>query len=261
MAERKKMMHVGICQGDIGGYVLLPGSPERAERLAGYLKNASEVAYFREYRTFTGFLDGMRVSVTSTGMGGPSMAIAVEELRECGAHTMIRVGTCESTSKLVLKGELVLPNGAVRMEGVADHYAPREYPAVPDMDVLLVLEEAACIRGWKYHVGVDITKACFSTQYAAAHRPMGYELARRWEAYEAGGALCADMGCAPLFVAASSLGVRAGAVLAVSCDCGAYSDDWNDWPAACENLVCEASVAGLRQLLLLDRAEGRTYAG
>ena len=113
--------------------------PERAERLAGYLEDAAEVAYFREYRTFTGFLDGVKVSVTSTGMGGPSMAIAAEELRECGAHTMIRVGTCESTCSRVLKGELVLPNGAVRMEGVADHYAPREYPAVPDMDVLAAL--------------------------------------------------------------------------------------------------------------------------
>ena len=261
MAERKKMMHIGICQGDIGGYVLLPGSPERAERLAGYLEDAAEVAYFREYRTFTGFLDGVKVSVTSTGMGGPSMAIAAEELRECGAHTMIRVGTCESTCSRVLKGELVLPNGAVRMEGVADHYAPREYPAVPDMDVLAALEAAARLRGWPYNVGVAITKACFSTQYAAAGRPMGYELTRRWEAYEAGGALCADMGCAPLFVAAGSLEVRTGAVLAVSCDRGAYSDDWNDWPAACEDLACEAAVEGLRQLLRQDREEGRSYAG
>lgn len=249
----KRMMHVGLCAGDVGGYVLLPGSPERAVRLASYLEDPKEMAYFREYQTFTGLLDGERVSITSTGMGGPSVAIAVEELRECGAHTMIRVGTCQSVSPKVHKGELVLPNGAVRMEGVANHYAPLEYPAVPDMDVLAALEAAAQAGGRSYHIGVDITKACFSTQFAAAGRPMGYELTKRWEAYEAGGALCADMGCAPLFVAAGSMGVRAGAALAVTCDRGAYSDDWNDWPEECETLVCGTAVEGLRELIRRDR--------
>lgn len=250
----KRMMHVGLCAGDVGGYVLLPGSPERAVRLASYLEDPKEMAYFREYQTFTGLLEGERVSITSTGMGGPSVAIAVEELRECGAHTMIRVGTCQSTSPKVHKGELVLPNGAVRMEGVANHYAPLEYPAVPDMDVLAALEAATRAGGRPYHIGVDITKACFSTQFAAAGRPMGYELTKRWEAYEAGGALCADMGCAPLFVAAGSMGVRAGAALAVTCDRGAYSDDWNDWPEECETLVCDVAVEGLRELIRRDRA-------
>lgn len=250
----KRMMHVGLCAGDVGGYVLLPGSPERAVRLASYLEDPKEMAYFREYQTFTGLLEGERVSITSTGMGGPSVAIAVEELRECGAHTMIRVGTCQSTSPKVHKGELVLPNGAVRMEGVANHYAPLEYPAVPDMDVLAALEAAARAGGRPYHIGVDITKACFSTQFAAAGRPMGYELTKRWEAYEAGGALCADMGCAPLFVAAGSMGVRAGAALAVTCDRGAYSDDCNDWPEECETLVCDVAVEGLRELIRWDRA-------
>lgn len=250
----KRMMHVGLCAGDVGGYVLLPGSPERAVRLASYLEDPKEMAYFREYQTFTGLLEGERVSITSTGMGGPSVAIAVEELRECGAHTMIRVGTCQSTSPKVHKGELVLPNGAVRMEGVANHYAPLEYPAVPDMDVLAALEAVARAGGRPYHIGVDITKACFSTQFAAAGRPMGYELTKRWEAYEAGGALSADMGCAPLFVAAGSMGVRAGAALAVTCDRGAYSDDWNDWPEECETLVCDVAVEGLRELIRWDRA-------
>lgn len=250
----KRMMHVGLCAGDVGGYMLLPGSPERAVRLASYLEDPKEMAYFREYQTFTGLLEGERVSITSTGMGGPSVAIAVEELRECGAHTMIRVGTCQSTSPKVHKGELVLPNGVVRMEGVANHYAPLEYPAVPDMDVLAALEAAAQAGGRPYHIGVDITKACFSTQFAAAGRPMGYELTKHWEAYEAGGALCADMGCAPLFVAAGSMGVRAGAALAVTCDRGAYSDDWNDWPEECETLVCDVAVEGLRELIRRDRA-------
>ena len=253
MSAEKRMMHLGLKVGEIGGYVLLPGSPERAELLAGYLEDPREMAYFREFRTFTGTVDGVRVSVTSTGMGGPSMAIAVEELRECGAHTLIRVGTCESTSPLARVGDVILPNGAVRMEGVADHYLPREYPAVPDMEVLEALADAAKADGRSYRVGVDITKACFSTQYAGFRRPMGWELQRRWEAYEAGGALCADMGCAPLFAAASSLGMRAGAVLAISCDRDAYSDDERAWPAECEQLACEAALSGLRRLIAHDR--------
>ena len=114
MSEKKRMMHLGISEGEIGGYVLLPSSPERAELLSHYLEDCTQVAYFREYKTFTGKLDGVTVSITSTGMGGPSMAIAVEELHECGAHTLIRVGTCESTSEKVHVGDLVLPNFSVR---------------------------------------------------------------------------------------------------------------------------------------------------
>lgn len=252
MGNEKKMMHVGIRPGEIGGYVLLPGSPERTALIAEYLDGAKEVAYNREYRTITGTLEGVAVSVTSTGMGGPSMGIAVEELHECGAHTLIRVGTCESASLQAKIGTVILPNGAVRMEGVAQHYLPLEYPAVPDMEVLETLEESALAQRVPYLVGIDVTKACFSTQYAAASRPMGYELTQRWRAYQAGGALCADMSCAPLFIIAGSLGIRAGAVLAVSSNDGQYSGDSRDWPAECEKLSAEVAVKALRSLIQKD---------
>lgn len=254
--EKKRMMHVGICAGDIGGYVLLPGSPERAEALSHFLSDVREVAWFREYRTFTGFLEGQRVSITSTGIGGPSMAIAVEELHECGAHTVIRVGTCTSVSASVHTCDVVLPNGAVRMEGVSDHYSHPEYPAIPDMDVLAALEEAAAAQGRSYHVGVDITKACFSTQYDAEYRPWGQELKARWAAYEAGGALCADMGCAPMFIAASAQDVRSGAVLAVTCERGQRPIYQCDVPPECEKISCETAVEGLRRLIREDASRG-----
>ena len=100
----KKMMHIGLEAGDVGRYVFLPGSPERTEKIAAYFDNPREIAYNREYRTFVGELDGTMVAVTSTGIGGPSAAIAVEELHQCGADTMMRVGTCASVSPKVSLG-------------------------------------------------------------------------------------------------------------------------------------------------------------
>lgn len=248
MSEQKKMMHLAIRNGEVGGYVLMPGSPERAEALSAYLDDAVDVAYNREFHTFTGYLDGTRVSITSSGMGGPSVAIAVEELRECGAHTIIRVGTCGSMQPVVQVGQIVLPNGAVRMEGVAQQYAPIEYPAVPDMKILTALEEAASLERIPFKIGVNVTKACFSTQYLAAQRPNPV-IAQRWEGYRRGGALCADMGCAPFFVAASSLGVRAGAVLGVAFNDNEYNDDFTAWPVVCEELACRTAIAALRILI------------
>ena len=249
MPEKKKMMHIGLYKGDIGEYVLLPGSPERAERLSHMLEDATEVAYNREYRTYTGKLDGIAVSVTSTGMGGPSTAIAVEELRECGAHTIIRVGTCESLSNSVHVGQVVLPNGAVRMEGVANHYSPPEFPAVPDMEVLAALEAAAREVNAVFHIGIAVTKAVFSSQYAAQERPICHSLKERWYAYRSAGALCAEMGCAPMFTAAGSLQMRAAAVLGVAFENDRYSDDAADWNEDCEEIACRVAVEAVRKLI------------
>lgn len=250
--EEKKTMHLAIRKGDVGGYVLLPGSPERAQMLAGYLENVKDVAYFREYHTFTGMLDGVPVSVTSSGMGGPSVAIAVEELKECGAHTIVRVGTCESLQPGVNVGAAVLPNGAVRMEGVAQQYSPLEYPAVPDMTVLAALEAAAVKENIPFHIGVDVTKACFSSQYFP-NKPPFTETAMKWEAYRAGNALCADMGCAPFFASAGAVGVRAGAVLGVAFEDNRYNDDLACWPAVSEEVSCRIAVEALRILIAEDR--------
>ena len=156
--ESIKMMHLGIRKGEVGRYVFLPGSPERSEKISKYLENPIEIAYNREFLTFTGTLEGVQVSVTSTGIGGPSTAIAVEELYQCGADTMIRVGTCASVSEDFHKGDLIIPNGAVRMEGVGRHYLPTEFPAVPDFETTRILEEAAIRLNYVYKVGITIVE-------------------------------------------------------------------------------------------------------
>ena len=204
----KKMMHIALEKGDVGRYVFLPGSPERTEKIAAYFDHPKEIAYNREYRTFVGELDGEKVAVTSTGIGGPSAAIAVEELFQCGADTMLRVGTCASTSPRVSRGDVIIPNGAVRMEGVSLHYLPVEFPAVPDFQMLKAIEAAAQKLQYPYNVGVTITKASFYTQTAPETKPVGPELMYRWDAYEKGGATSTSMECSVLFTVGASLGIR-----------------------------------------------------
>lgn len=210
----KKMMHIGLEAGSVGRYIFLPGSPERTEKIAAYFDNPKEIAYNREYRTFTGELDGVPVAVTSTGIGGPSAAIAVEELHQCGADTMMRVGTCASTSEKVGLGDIVIPNGAVKMEGVSLHYLPVEFPSVPDFQMLKAIEEAAQKLNLPYNVGVTITKASFYTQTSPETKPVAEELLFKWNAYEKGGATSTSMECAPLFAVGSSLGIRTACVMA-----------------------------------------------
>jgi uridine phosphorylase len=210
----KKMMHIGLSVGTIGPYVLLTETPEFSEKIAQYLDNPKEIAYNREFRTFSGLLNGTQIAVTSTGIGGPSIAIAVEELFQCASHTMIRVGTCESTSPLVHKGDIVIPNGAISMEGVSPHYIPVEYPPIPDMDLIQTLEDAATTLGHTPKVGVTITSASYSTR-TTPHRE---EIASSWKSYLHGGALCCDMECAPLFAVGSSIKARVASLLVCLAD-------------------------------------------
>ena len=177
--ESIKMMHLGIRKGDVGKYVFLPGSPERSEKISRYLDNPVKVAYNREFLTFTGTLEGVPVSVTSTGIGGPSTAIAVEELYQCGADTMIRIGTCASVSPDFHKGDLIIPNGAVRREGTGSHYLPLEFPAVPDFETARKIEAAAIRLNYRYKVGVTITKAGFFTQTRPETKPVGSALIQK----------------------------------------------------------------------------------
>lgn len=250
----KKMMHVGLCPGDVGRYVFLPGSPERSEKIAGYLDGAVEVAYNREFRTFTGTLDGEKVSVCSTGMGCPSTAIAVEELHEIGADTMIRIGSCASVSPKVGIGDIVIPNGAVRMEGVAQHYLPLEFPPVPDMDLVGCLEAAARKLGYPYNIGISITKASFYTQMAAETKPFGYDLKNRWDAYEKGGATSTDMECAALFIIGDCLRIRTATVLVSATNYKNYSNDKSkNGPKDLEHRAIEVGIEAMRQVIREDR--------
>ncbi len=127
-----KQYHIQVGAGEVGRYVILPGDPKRCAKIAAYFDDARLVADSREYVTYTGYLDGVKVSVTSTGIGGPSASIAMEELVKCGADTFIRVGTCGGVQLDVKSGDVVVASGAIRMEGTSKEYAPIEFPAIAD---------------------------------------------------------------------------------------------------------------------------------
>ena len=147
--DLSKQYHTQVGAGDVGKYILMPGDPKRCARIAAYFDNAEQIADSREYVTWTGTLDGVKVSAVSTGIGGPSTAIAMEELSLCGADTFVRVGTCGGIQPEVKSGDLVIATGAVRMEGTSREYAPIEFPAVANLQVTNALAEAAHKLGYR----------------------------------------------------------------------------------------------------------------
>lgn len=211
--HKGKLYHIQVGKGDVGRYVILPGDPKRCEKIAKYLDNPVLVADSREFVTYTGTLDGEKVSVTSTGIGGASAAIAMEELVMAGADTFIRVGTCGGMDLEVKSGDLVIANGAIRMEGTSKEYAPIEYPAVPNFDVTCALAETAKKLELPYHVGVVQCKDSFYGQHSPQTKPVGYELLAKWDAWVKLGCKASEMESAALFVVADALHVRAGTVL------------------------------------------------
>lgn len=254
MSEKKKMLHIALSEDQVGEYAFLPGSPERVARIAAYLDNAEKTAQNREHTTYTGYLDGTKVTITSTGMGGPSTAICLEELVKLGVKTFIRIGTCASTSPKVERGDVVIPNGAVRMEGTSSHYLPMEYPAVPDYYLMKKLEEAAIELDYKYNIGVTITKDSFYTQVEPETKPISYELINRWNAYEKGGATNTCMECAPLFIASTCLGVRAATVLVSATNYKNYGCDSKVYPTDSEKRAITTAVEAMRKIIAEDKA-------
>lgn len=202
--------HLQIRKGDVGRYVIMPGDPKRCEKIASHFEKAELVADNREYVTYTGYLDGKKVSVTSTGIGGPSAAIAMEELVKCGADTFIRVGTCGGMDINVKGGDIVVATGAIRMEGTSKEYAPIEYPAVADLEVSNALVEAAKTCGYNYHAGVVECKDSFYGQHEPDTKPVSYELLNKWEAWLRMGCKASEMESAALFIIANYLRVRVG---------------------------------------------------
>lgn len=210
-----KQYHTGVGPDDIGKYVILPGDPKRCKKIAEHFDNPVLVADSREYVTYTGTLNGVKVSVTSTGIGGPSAAIAIDELAKCGAHTFIRVGTCGGMQEEVLGGDVVIANGAVRMEGTSREFAPIEYPAVADFAVTNALVNAAKRLGLRHHVGVVQCKDSFFGQHEPEVMPVSYELENKWQAWLRMGCLASEMESAALFIAGNFLRVRVGTCLLV----------------------------------------------
>ena len=208
-----KQYHIQCGKGDVGRYVILTGDPKRCCKIADHFEDARLVADNREYVTYTGTLMGEKVSVTSTGIGGPSASIALEELVKCGADTFIRVGVCGGITLDVAGGDLVIASAAVRMEGTTREYAPIEYPAVADFEVISALKQAAGILGLRHHIGVCQSKDSFYGQHNPEIMPVSYELENKWEAWKRMGCLASEMENASIFIVGSYLRVRVGSIL------------------------------------------------
>lgn len=205
--------HIGVKDGEVGKYVILPGDPKRCEKIASYLDDAEKIADLREYTTYTGYINGVKVSVASTGIGGPSAAIAMQELVDAGAEVFIRLGTCGGMNLKVKGGDLIVATGAVRMEGTSKEYAPIEFPAVADYEIVNALTEAAKEKGANVHVGVVECKDSFYGQHEPEKMPVSYELLGKWKAWMQLGCLGSEMESAALFTVASYLGVKCGTIL------------------------------------------------
>jgi len=237
-----KQHHIQLEKGDVGRYVLLPGDPGRCEVIAKHLDNAVHVATNREYVTYTGYLDGVKVSVTSTGIGCPSAAIAVEELVRVGADTFIRVGTSGGIQPGTKSGDLAIVSAAIRDEGTSSHYMPMEFPAIADLEIVSALRRAAEIKGVRYRVGITQSKDSFYGEVEPERSAVSEKLLDRWRAWEIGGAICSEMEASAIFIIASMLKVRAGGIMAMHGE-GKFG--------SLEPLI-ETAIVGVRELIKGD---------
>src|SRR2546430_17311517 len=211
MAVTEKKYHVGLGPGDVGDYVLVPGDPFRTPLIAKHFDDAHEVAFSREYRTFTGRVEGVPVSAMSSGMGGPSVAIGVEELHELGVHTLLRVGTCGASQPEVKMGDLVIAIGAVRTEGTPDGYVPKEYPAIASLDVVNALIEAAQASGAPYHVGLLRSVDALYSDLLPDQMPRPH-LRDELEMWSKAGIISNDMETSTLLIVSRLRKMRAGTI-------------------------------------------------
>ena len=249
----QKLYHIDLAPGDVGRYVLLPGDPGRVETIAKYFDNPREMAFHREYRTVTGTLEGVPVSVTSTGIGGPSTAIAVEELHMLGADTFIRVGTCGGMQKDVISGDVVVASAAIRAEGTSQEYMPLAFPAVADFTVLKALDAAAKEMGGRHHVGVVQCKDSFYGQHAPERMPVRQMLMSNWQAWIEGGCLASEMESAALFVISSILRARASSVHLCLGNLERDKLKLENPPVKDPERAIQTAVLALRKLIRLDR--------
>lgn len=204
--------HIHLSEEHAAKYAIIPGDPGRVEKIAAYLDNAKQVGYNREYNSYLGYLDGEKVLVVSTGIGGPSCAICVEELAKIGVDTFIRVGTCGGMQPEIEPGDVIIATGAIRQDGTSREYLPIEFPAVADFKVTSALYNAAQNLGYPNHVGVVQAKDSFYGQHSPESMPISSELLAKWEAWKRGGCLASEMEGAALFIVSAARKLRSGAV-------------------------------------------------
>ena len=209
----EKLYHIQLDDSHGAKYAILPGDPGRVEKIAALLDNPRFIGQNREYTTWLGTLEGEPVLVMSTGMGGPSTAIGVEELYMTGVRNFVRVGTCGGMHLDVMGGDLVIATGAIRMEGTTREYLPIEFPAVADFELTGCLVESAKAGGYRHHTGVVQCKDSFYGQHSPERMPVAYELQDKWQAWLKGGTLASEMESAALYIVCQSLGAKAACIL------------------------------------------------
>ncbi len=251
MAAEKKY-HVGLAAGEVGAYVLMPGDPFRTALIAKYLDGAEEKAFSREYRTFTGTVEGARVSTTSSGIGGPSAAIAVEELAELGAHTFLRVGTCGAAQSGIKMGDLVIATGSVRSEGTPDAYVPREYPAIAHPDVVNACVAAAEAAGAGHHLGIIRSVDALYSDLIPSRMPRREALEAELLMWSRAGVVANDMESSTIMVVSSLRKLRAGVILLCIDELGSGEIHHLD-PALMDRML-RVAVDAIRRLIVGDAA-------
>jgi uridine phosphorylase len=244
------MHHIQMRRGDVGKYVFLPGDPGRCELIASYFDNPQLIAYHREYKTYTGTVLGEKVSVTSTGIGGPSTAIAVEELIMIGADTFIRVGTSGGMQPYLHSGDLAVVTAAIRDGGTDLHYMPVEFPAVADLEVVTALRDAAVKLNKPHHLGIAQSKDSFYGQHQPERMPVSSRLLERWKAWQMGGSICSEMEAATIFILSSIYRTRAGGIMMIG-----MKEESEEKRKASRDLsvLLETAIEGLKILIERDR--------
>ena len=255
MQQLEKQYHINCAPGDVGRYCILPGDPGRCASIAALFDNAAFVSQNREYTIYTGTLLGEKVSVCSTGIGGPSAAIAMEELTAIGADTFIRVGTCGGIDLNVQSGDIVVATGAIRFEHTSREYAPIEFPAVADFGITAALAEAARAMGKTCHTGVVQCKDSFYGQHSPARMPVSYELLNKWEAWKRLGVKASEMESAALFVVAAALGVRCGSCFHVVWNQEREAAGMDQKMSEDTSAAIRVGVEALKLLIQRDRAQ------
>lgn len=257
MHKLEREYHIACAPDDVGRYCILPGDPGRVPAIAALLDNAKKVAQNREYTTYTGTLLGEKVSVCSTGIGGPSASIAMEELHHCGADTFIRTGTCGGIDLNVCSGDIVVATGAVRFEHTSMEYAPIEFPAVADFDITKCLQEASCELGYPTHTGIVQCKDSFYGQHNPEKSPVYYELKQKWESWKRLGVKASEMESSALFVVASALGVRCGSCFHVVWNQEREAAGMDQRMSEDTTASVRVAVEGVKRLIELDRRNAK----
>lgn len=260
LIDTERQFHIATLPDEVGGYVILPGDPFRVPKIAAYIDNAQQVAHNREFNVYTGMLDGEKVSVCSTGIGGPSAAIAVEELVKCGAHTFIRIGTCGGMNEKVSAGDLIIATAAVRGEGTSYEYMPSTYPAAADFTAVSALVDAARSlsdqrKGNSWHTGVVHSKDSFYGQLEPDNSPVSDGVKSRWDSYIRLGCLASEMECAALFSVGQARNVRCGAVLASLWNCQKNLNEGADESIILDtDRAIRCSIEAIKLMIKADKA-------